>query len=86
MYLLGINSEEADAVRASMLAGDRSDMPGLVRISFGLYNTKDEIDVLIEALNCIARGEYRGKYTQNASTGEFHPQGWAPEFDKYFAL
>ena len=41
-----------------MLAGDRSEMPGLVRISFGLYNTKDEIDLLIQALQAI-RALYR---------------------------
>jgi len=86
MYLLGLSPAEAAAVRASMSAGDRSAMPGLVRISFGLYNTTDEVDFLIEALNHIARGEYRGRYVQNTATGEFQPQEWQPQFKDYFAL
>jgi hypothetical protein len=61
-------------------------MPGLVRISFGLYNTLDEIDTLIEALNRIARGEYSGQYIQEKSLGEYHPVGWDPDFEEYFSF
>jgi selenocysteine lyase/cysteine desulfurase len=41
LHLLGLTSEEAHKVRERMLAGDKSDMPGMVRISFGLYNTTE---------------------------------------------
>lgn len=39
--------------------------PGLVRISFGLYNTFEEIDILIETLNKIVKGKkhYIAKYS-----------------------
>ena len=69
-----------------MAAGNRTDMPGMVRISFGLYNTLDEIDALIEALQKIAAGKYHGHYTQDRATGEFHPKGWEPEFEKFYSL
>jgi hypothetical protein len=69
-----------------MLAGDKSEMPGLIRASFGLYNTTDEVDILVEALNRISRGEYRGVYTQNVATGEYLPQEWEPNFDRYLSL
>ena len=61
-------------------------MPGMVRISFGLYNTVEEIDTLIEALKVIAARETQVEYEQDAATGEFHPIGWEPAFDRYFAL
>ncbi len=69
-----------------MLSGDQSDMPGLIRASFGLYNTYEDIDVLAEALRCIVRSEYRGEYTQNTATGEYIPQGWEPDFTSYFSF
>lgn len=86
LHLLQLSSEQAGAVRQRMLSGDKSDMPGLVRASFGLYNTREEIDILIEALNRLARGEYQGIYIQDRASGEYHPQGWAPEFKNYFSL
>ncbi len=86
LYLMNVSGEEAETVRARMLANDRSEMPGLVRISFGLYNTVEEIDALIEALKKIAAGDYQGEYVQDIASGEFHPKGWAPDFSEYFAL
>jgi selenocysteine lyase/cysteine desulfurase len=86
LHLLGLSQIEARAVRNRMLARDKSDMPGLVRISFGLYNTLDEIDTLIEALIRIARGEYSGQYIQENSSGEYHPVGWEPNFEEYFSF
>lgn len=86
LHLLQIPPEQAETVRANILAGDRADMPGLVRISFGLYNTLEEVDALIEALAAISRGEYQGDYEQDTTSGAFHPRGWEPDFDNYFTL
>jgi selenocysteine lyase/cysteine desulfurase len=86
LHLLGLSVAEADAVRERMLAGDRSDMPGLIRASFGLYNLGEEIDILIEALTHISRGNYRGKYVQDRASGEYEPKDWKPEFSKYFTI
>lgn len=86
LHLLGLTSREANAVRERMLAGDRSDMPGMVRASFGLYNTREDVDALAEALECIARGEYQGEYLQDRATGEYSPLGWEPDFESYFSF
>jgi cysteine desulfurase/selenocysteine lyase len=86
LKLLKVPHVEAEAIRARMAAGNRTDMPGMVRISFGLYNTFEEIDALIEALQKIAAGDYHGQYTQDRATGEFHPKGWEPEFEKFYSL
>lgn len=86
LHLLGLSEAEAGRVRDDILGGDRSHMPGLVRASFGLYNTTEEIDRLVEALKRIAAGDYSGKYVQDPASGEYHPEGWAPDFEAYFSL
>ena len=86
LHLLGLSASGAREVRNHMLAGDRSNMPGLVRASFGLYNTTEEVDALVEALSRIARGAYSGKYHQVMTSGEYIPQGWLPEFENYFSI
>ncbi len=86
LHLLGLDEREARTVREQMLAGDRREMPGLVRASFGLYNTLDDVDALVDALMQIAHGEARGTYIQDRATGEFHPVGWQPDFEEFFSL
>ncbi len=86
IHLLGVSEEEARQVRADILAKQKREMPGMVRISFGMYNTTDEVDVLIGALRDIAAGKQRGEYVQDITTGEYHARGWQPELGKYFRL
>jgi selenocysteine lyase/cysteine desulfurase len=86
LHLLGLTPEQTARVRDEMLAHDRSEMPGLVRASFGLYNTVEEVDAFAAALEKIARGEYHGRYHQEKASGDYVPEGWAPEFAGYFSL
>jgi selenocysteine lyase/cysteine desulfurase len=86
LHLLGLTYNQAQDVRRRMLAGDRTEMPGMVRISFGLYNTKADVDELIDALHRISGGKYLGKYNQNKATGEYIPENWSPDFSHYFSL
>lgn len=86
LHLLGLSSDEARRVRTDILANNRRDMPGLTRISFGLYNTAEEIDVLAQALTNIARGKYYGRYEQDAKSGEYHAIDWKPDLAHYFKL
>ncbi len=84
LHLLQLTPGELFQLRSRMLAGDKSEMPGLIRISFGLYNTTEDIDHLADALERIRRGEYSGNYSQNIATGEYTPAGWNPTFQEYF--
>ncbi|HWQ71276.1 MAG TPA: aminotransferase class V-fold PLP-dependent enzyme [Desulfitobacteriaceae bacterium] len=63
--LLKISKQEL----ASYLKYPKLPRPGMVRISFGLYNEMQEIEILIKALNKIIRNRntYRQKYSSNAS-------------------
>lgn len=84
LHLLGLTEEESNKVREDMLSGDKRHMPGLVRASFGLYNTFEEVDVLIAALSSILRGEYSGEYHQDPASGEYHPADFQFDLDSYF--
>jgi len=86
MKLMGYSEESAAVVRETILAGDRREMPGMVRASFGLYNTFDDVDALVEALTRISRGQYRGVYRQEVASGEYLPEGWSVNFADYFAF
>ncbi len=86
LHLLGLSPEEAAQVRTDILSDDRSNMPGLIRASFGLYNTLEEVDILVDALTRIARGDYQGKYQQDIASGEYTPVDWQPGYERYFSL
>jgi hypothetical protein len=56
----------------------------MVRVSFGLYNTTEEIDILIEMLQRIAEGNYFGMYS--ADGGDYAPAGTRSPIDDYVGL
>ncbi len=86
LHLLGLSPAEAEAVRVELVARNKSQMPGLIRASFGLYNTFEDVDALVDALSQIARGEYHGTYTQDPESGDYTPTGWDGDFDRYFKV
>ena len=73
--LLGITDREQRRWQGEYLAGDRSNRPGMVRISLAAYNTTDDIDALIHMLCRIARNDYEGLYYQVPETGEYRVAG-----------
>lgn len=86
LHLLQLEPHEAEVVRTNILTGDKSEMPGLLRASFGLYNTLEDVDALVEALSRIVNHEYVGEYVQDRTTGEYTPKGWHPNYEDYFNL
>ena len=85
VHLLQLSDEEAATWHAAIARGDKSEMPGMVRASFGCYNTLEDIDRLTEMLERIARGDYRGRYQQRKS-GEYLPEGFEERFRGYFEV
>jgi selenocysteine lyase/cysteine desulfurase len=86
VHLLQLEQEVADNWRRQMLSGDKSNMPGLIRISFGCYNTIDDIDRLLEMLARISKGQYQGDYELIPETGEYLPVGYEDPLEDYFLL
>ncbi len=84
MHLLNIPEEERAAVEEAILEHAN---PGAVRASLGLYNSTDDVDLLGEALEAIAAGQFdRGSYRVDPAAGTYVPVGWKPDFDSYFAV
>lgn len=86
IHLMGVSAADAMQVRADILAHNRRHMPGLVRISFGMYNTTDEVEALVQALTAIAQGKIAGRYEQDTRSGEYNAAGWSPDLSQYFRL
>ena len=84
--LLGLTADGVGQLRTSMASGDRSAIPGLVRISFGMYNSTDDIDQLALALEKIAAGHLGATYRQDPETGEFSPIGWRTNMADIFSI
>jgi selenocysteine lyase/cysteine desulfurase len=76
LRLMGVDEQEAREHQRQILNGDRSQLPGLVRVSFGCYNTFDEIDHLVDMLGRVLRGDYRGDYVQDKATGDYLPRAY----------
>jgi selenocysteine lyase/cysteine desulfurase len=83
--LLGIDRSGQNLNRYHMLHHRRDLIPGLVRISLGLYNTQADIDTLIEALQAIVRGEH-GEYAVDKPTGMYQPVNQTDNFSAYFRI
>jgi selenocysteine lyase/cysteine desulfurase len=86
LQLMHVEEDSADVLRDRIVHHDKREVPGLVRISFGLYNTTAEIDRLISALQAIADDRFFGKYHQDQASGAYIPEGWQPGFETYFTF
>lgn len=70
-HLLRLSSADVGEARRALAAGRKAGVPGLVRISFGLYNDLGEVDRLLAALRGMVRGDFRRDYVQDEASGEF---------------
>lgn len=84
--LLGLTPAEYAHHRAALERGDRSEMPGMVRVSFGVYSTEADVDALVEMLHRIAAGEYRQGYQLDPHSGDYSHPEYQPEYDRCFSL
>ena len=82
--LLNLSEQEVESWRDEFLAGDKSKMPGMVRMSLGCYSTTEDVDRLITMLKKVAAGDYAGNYEVEKETGEYVPVGYNEPFDDYF--
>ncbi len=60
-FLLGL--DDTSELRRKLVMGEDVDLPGAVRATIGIFNTKDEIDSLIEMLRIIAARNWKADYS-----------------------
>jgi cysteine desulfurase/selenocysteine lyase len=86
VHLLNLTTQEQSFWRRETLSGDKSRMPGMVRISLGHTNRPEDIDHLVTMLRRIGQGDYQGEYQVDAKTGDYTPVGYLDPFADYFSL
>jgi cysteine desulfurase/selenocysteine lyase len=86
LRLLEVSGKEALRHQQDIVNGSRVGLPGLVRISFGCYNTVEEVDHALDVLAQIAAGELEGDYVQDTVSGACWPRGYEPDYNQYFYL
>jgi cysteine desulfurase / selenocysteine lyase len=86
LTLLEVPSHQQKAVRDEIVAGNRTNVPGAVRASLGIYNSCEDIDLLAEALTMISNGQYKGHYLLDPRTGEYHDPDFKPDIKLGFSL
>lgn len=59
---------------------------GMVRISFGAYNTHDDMDYLAEHITRIAEQRHTGRYVYVPERGDYQPVGYQEAHQHYFSL
>lgn len=84
--LLHVSENDSKLLEEAILNRDRSNMPGTIRISFGIYNTESEIDRFVDIVKKIARGDYQKDYKLNKEKGEYIPTDFNWDFNEYYNL
>jgi cysteine desulfurase/selenocysteine lyase len=81
--LMKLSTTELKRIHSQIRQSYRAEVPGMVRVSFGLQNTTTEIDHLIKMLKIIAEERYRGRYVINRRTGEYRPRGFKADLHSF---
>ena len=84
--LLNVSEEESRAMEENILKHNRREIPGFVRASFGVYNTTEDIDKLVLALENILNGNFKNGYKLDLERGEYFREDFEFNFSNYFKL
>ena len=84
--LLGISNKQMRNTIKKLATGDHATVPGMIRASFGVYNTLDEVDFFTEALTRILADGPRAHYKLDKRYMDFVPDEPIPGVDEYFHL
>lgn len=72
-HLLEIDDATAETIRAEVLEGDQTHMPGAVRASLGLANREEDVDRLVAALADVAEHGPAAHYVYDRRANEYLP-------------
>jgi len=74
-HLLRLDRADSVAWLERARQGDKRGVPGMIRISFGCYNDRRDVDRVVHALERVAAGDYAADYRADLD-GSVHPAGY----------
>lgn len=80
LHLLDMSEESTRQCREEIRRHNYSSIPGAARMSFGIYNTRADVDAAIAGLQEIVAGRERGRYTIDPPSGQYYPEGFTFDF------
>ena len=86
VHLLGMDEIASQSWQEEILEGNKANMPGMVRMSFGCYNDHSDVDRIVEALREIAVGNITGEYEVERESGEYLPVDYEEPLDAFFSI
>ncbi len=84
--ILRCNDESAARYGRQIADGYRAELPGAVRLSFGIYSNEEDVNRFLTALRMIVRKRWKGEYTIDEGTGEFRCKGFEPSPGEFFSF
>ncbi len=86
--LLNLSPADIRKLQQDMMFGRLKNVPGLVRVSFGMYNTIQEIDIFMDVLNYIIDNKKSicDEYMYISSTGKYEPKNLPKNIYSEFRL
>ncbi|HKZ43655.1 MAG TPA: aminotransferase class V-fold PLP-dependent enzyme, partial [Anaerolineales bacterium] len=87
LRLLKITDVEYAQFHERVMHRNRADLPGLLRMSFGCYSNFEDVDRLMNMLERITSGNFKGNYEVHKPSGSYFPKGFDPgSVRKYFTI
>jgi cysteine desulfurase / selenocysteine lyase len=80
--LLNVPDSQTAEIARRLTEGDPTDVPGMVRVSFGMYNTVEEVDAFAEALQSILSDGPKASYDLDRQSKDLIPHSFA-NLDEY---
>lgn len=86
--LLNLSSKDIAYLQQKLIFGDLKDIPGMVRVSFGIYNNLKEVDVFMDVLDYILanKDDIIKEYAYHRETGQYTPKVLPKHFNQEFSL
>ncbi len=71
--LLGVSDQEMQQILRKLACGEHTDVPGMVRMSLGVYNTAEEVDQFVDALRQVLTDGPSSRYVLDALHKDYVP-------------
>jgi len=84
--LLGVPEEHAVESLKNLATGNPAAVPGMVRMSLGVYNTEEDVDLFVEAVRRVLTDGPRAHYVVDERNADYVPEPLAFDISRFAAF